>query len=472
MASTRFGFWQRSFRQLRSLSKRAVSWSSQKLQQTSLPQRLLIALLVVVGWLIYPQLASDVILIDPLIVPPKYNELGWTGETMSRRVRQELHALDGLARQAHSSLRTNALDLRLKLPTEIEAMSKIEVPGTKVNVTALVDLIREAFNRPSRRVQGEVVFPVSHDSSAVAAELTMRIATSREYQVLEPITAADPETLAGCAAETLLHELNPLLFALALFQQREFEAAHRVVSTVIHDPKWSASVGDDVRSNAFNLLGSVLLSQRDYDGAFTQYDQAIKIDPRNANLYANEGMAHHRRWREAKKEEDIKQAISSYEQAIRMDPKGSDHVDIYVNMGIAYQDFGDYGNAIAMYKQALQLDSNNVNALINWGVVYGHQRSYSEAIDKFREAITKDAEQPDSYINWGYALGLQGDFKGANEKFKQAASIAPQYAQVYSNWAEILHNEGQADRAAQMSAKARELEAAAQNSRRHRSCRV
>jgi len=437
---------------------RAGRWLGQQAARVQTRRVALASLFAVLGWIVYQQIASNALLIEPIIMPPKYEELGWTGETMSRRIRQELYNLDRVARQSRSALRANAIELRLTLPVEIPAMLQIQVPGTGVSLTTLVELVRQTVNKPSPRVQGEVVLAVTPGAGVtIPAEMTVRIATPSEYLVLPAITADEPATLARCAAERVMREVNPLLFALGLYHQGEYGAAREIMSGLIRDANWNASQAEDIRSDAFNLLGNILLSQRDYDGAVIQYKAAMQLDARNANAYVNQAMAHHRRWREKKERVDSEQALAMYQKALMIDPDDPGNDEIYVNMGIAYQDLGDLESAMMMYQRALGIDPGNANALINWGVALGLQKKFVEAIAKFEQAIEKDRRHPDAYVNWGYALGLQGQFDDAYERFRVAEEIAPNYAAVYSNWAEILEKDNQAEKAVQMNQRAKQL---------------
>jgi len=63
----------------------------------------------------------------------------------------------------------------------------------------------------------------------------------------------------------------------------------------VQDREWLDSAAANVRSEAFNLLGNILLEQKQYDEAMARYDESIKLNPRNLHPYVNEAMAHHRR---------------------------------------------------------------------------------------------------------------------------------------------------------------------------------
>jgi tetratricopeptide (TPR) repeat protein len=82
------------------------------------------------------------------------------------------------------------------------------------------------------------------------------------------------------------------------------------------------------------------------DRAIADYDEAIRLDPKDANAYTNRGRAYF-----AKGNND--RAIAEYDEAIRLDPKNK---IAYNNRGSAYEAKGDNDRAIADYNVAIRLD--------------------------------------------------------------------------------------------------------------------
>ena len=67
------------------------------------------------------------------------------------------------------------------------------------------------------------------------------------------------------------------------------------------------------RGNAYNNRGYAFLLRRDPDKAISDYDRAIRIDPKYAKAHFFRGLAY-----EAKSEQD--KAVADYTAAIRFDP--------------------------------------------------------------------------------------------------------------------------------------------------------
>jgi tetratricopeptide (TPR) repeat protein len=90
----------------------------------------------------------------------------------------------------------------------------------------------------------------------------------------------------------------------------------------------------------------------EYDIAIADYNEAIRLDPRNGAAYNDRGNA----WA-AKGEFD--RAIADYSEAIRLDPKDSLP---YYNRGAARGAKRDYDRALADYAEAIRLDPKDARA--------------------------------------------------------------------------------------------------------------
>ena len=86
--------------------------------------------------------------------------------------------------------------------------------------------------------------------------------------------------------------------------------------------------------------------QGDTDRALADFDQAIKLDPKDALAYSNRGFA----WRT---KGDMARAAADYEQAIKLD---AGNASAFYNRGNAYYEKRDFDRAIADFDQALKIN--------------------------------------------------------------------------------------------------------------------
>jgi len=167
--------------------------------------------------------------------------------------------------------------------------------------------------------------------------------------------------------------------------------------------------------------GVVYKNKRGLDRAIADFDQAIRLDPKNPNTYTLRGMA----W-EAKG--DFDRAIADFDQAIRLDPKNT---DAYTVRGIAWQTKGDLDRAIADYDQTIRIDPKNTGAYTVRGVAWAAKGDFDRAIADYDQAIRIDPKNTRVYDNRGIARAAKGDFDRAIADYDQAIRLDPKNASWY-----------------------------------------
>jgi tetratricopeptide (TPR) repeat protein len=85
--------------------------------------------------------------------------------------------------------------------------------------------------------------------------------------------------------------------------------------------------------------------KQDYEHAIADYDQAIKVDPKNPLPFNNRGNAYSSMG-------DLDHAIADYDQAIKLNPK---YAEAFFNRGLAKRKKSDWSGADADIAQAREL---------------------------------------------------------------------------------------------------------------------
>jgi tetratricopeptide (TPR) repeat protein len=106
------------------------------------------------------------------------------------------------------------------------------------------------------------------------------------------------------------------------------------------------------------------------DRAIADYDEAIRLNPEDADAYSNRGNAYFHKG-------DFDRAITDYDEAIRLNPE---FADAYHNRGSAYFHKGDSDRAIADYDEAIRLNPEDADAYSNRGNAYFHKGDFDRAI--------------------------------------------------------------------------------------------
>jgi tetratricopeptide (TPR) repeat protein len=111
---------------------------------------------------------------------------------------------------------------------------------------------------------------------------------------------------------------------------------------------------------------------------------------------------------EAMLETDNARKIEDYDNALRLNPNNA---DAYNNRGVAKKHLGKLAEAIADYDQAIALKPDFAVAYFNRGDAKKLLGQYDEAIKDFDKTIELRPDLSHSYGNKGCTLVAQGKFK-------------------------------------------------------------
>ena len=148
----------------------------------------------------------------------------------------------------------------------------------------------------------------------------------------------------------LFRQAAPAALALALVLTFSASAAR-----ASHD---SSDSGKDAAT--YLNSGSDKYAKGDLDGAISDYDHAIKLNPKLAKAYYSRGLARYDKG-------SLQEAIADYDQAIKLNPS---YENAYVNRALAKDDNNDHDGAIADENEALKLDPRDPYAYNNRGWAY------------------------------------------------------------------------------------------------------
>ncbi|RPH91918.1 MAG: tetratricopeptide repeat protein, partial [Calditrichaeota bacterium] len=220
-------------------------------------------------------------------------------------------------------------------------------------------------------------------------------------------------------AEGLLTKPDHMVNQLLSFADREQDAdvqtsAQTVCRQVVKDLKKPLSADDQ------ELIDLVERNR--------EFMQALKLD--------SLARVHHPRqeissWmRKGLSAADPAEQISAYSQVLAID---SSNVVALNNRGSAYQQLGQYDQAVSDYLRVVAVDSNHSAAWFNLGMVYRLMGNVGRALTALDKAIDLNPNLSQAFFLRASILYQQNDLNQAVENYTRALEINPHNATFWNN---------------------------------------
>jgi superkiller protein 3 len=214
-------------------------------------------------------------------------------------------------------------------------------------------------------------------------------------------------------------------------------------------------------SAAYCNLAVFYIGRASLDDAKAAYQQAIQIEPENAQGYAGlAGLAIRlgefdlaaQTLEQGAQNASDKSAIHTA-QAIYLEATGDlkqaenellatilppvNSTEPYQNLAQFYRDAGRFTDAISIYQQALLEFPYNMQLLIGMGQTYASLNRIDDAINWFQVAASADKSDPSPYLALSSLYSSQGKLPEAEQAAKQAVTIRPTSVDAYLTLAQV-----------------------------------
>jgi tetratricopeptide (TPR) repeat protein len=190
-------------------------------------------------------------------------------------------------------------------------------------------------------------------------------------------------------------------------------------------------------TQAYNNRGNAYANKGEYDHAIADYNLAIQLEPADAAAYNNRGNAYAYKG-------DYDRAIANFDQAIQLAP---DFAITYYNRGNSHANEGKDDQAIVDFGVAIRIKPDFADAYNNRGNAYARKGDRDQAIADFNQALQLEPESANTYNNRGIAYAIWGDYVSAIADFDQAIQLEPDYSNAYNNRGNAYVNTRDYDRA-------------------------
>jgi tetratricopeptide (TPR) repeat protein len=125
------------------------------------------------------------------------------------------------------------------------------------------------------------------------------------------------------------------------------------------------------------LKGIALLEEVQHDQSIAFFNEALEINPRNADAYFNRGLAYGNKGRHDK-------AIADFTKTIKINPN---YTEAYNSRGhVNRSKYDNFDGAIADYTMAIEINPKFAEAYHNRGLAYYHKGQYDKSCSDWRRA--------------------------------------------------------------------------------------
>jgi tetratricopeptide (TPR) repeat protein len=163
-----------------------------------------------------------------------------------------------------------------------------------------------------------------------------------------------------------------------------------------------------------------LAQKGQYDQALSQIDQALAMNPKDAETYTRRGGIY-----TLQKQYD--KALENFNRAIDLDPRSA---KAYYNRALVYYYQGKYDQALADLNKTIELKPKDAEAYHNRGLVYIQKNDHGKAIEDFTMAIALNPKLADAYFNKASTCERAGRREEAQEAYAAYLKVAPPEAKA------------------------------------------
>jgi tetratricopeptide (TPR) repeat protein len=173
---------------------------------------------------------------------------------------------------------------------------------------------------------------------------------------------------------------------------------------------------DEANLEVMKTIGLCYIALRKNDLAEFVFVNALEIkkDPEIYNLLANISLY----------KDDKKKAMSYFQSALELDPTLA---DAHNNLGVIYEEIGDYQGAISEFNLALKYFPTFAEASLNLGNAYRKNLEFVKARETYMDALKLDPSMAEAYFNLGILFIEIKEGEDKEQRYKQAIDYLGKY---------------------------------------------
>jgi tetratricopeptide (TPR) repeat protein len=191
---------------------------------------------------------------------------------------------------------------------------------------------------------------------------------------------------------------------------------------------------------ALDSFDKALAAQPDYPAALSnrgavlfemeRYEEALATYDRSLAIRPDQVVALYNRGGALQKLGRLEEAVASYDRALAINPG---LVEAYVNRGNTLIALQRHDDALASFDRALALRPDLVDAITNRGNALNGLKRYDEALASYDRAIVCQPAHAGAHYNRGTTLHQMTRYEEAVASYDRAIALQPNYPEAYSN---------------------------------------
>jgi tetratricopeptide (TPR) repeat protein len=188
-------------------------------------------------------------------------------------------------------------------------------------------------------------------------------------------------------------------------------SSYSVADTV---PEQQQISKDSMTVMQLEKAGDDARARKDYVQAIDYFQEALRKDRKNSDLYNKLGLAE-------LKMNNLAEARRSFESSIKQNPKNAEAVN---NLGAVDYMKKNYGSAAKNFKKAVALEETRATFHVNLGAAWFSQKKLDRAIAEYSRALELDPEA----LTRNVKAGVAAQISSPEERARYSYMLAKIYA--------------------------------------------
>ncbi len=295
--------------------------------------------------------------------------------------------------------------------------------------------------QPLKKLKPTLVLPKNQPVRSLYRQTPLAI-SHRQYRHKQKINAAMLSAVGAGAVG---------LFGLTLLTLivKDFKLSSKISETFFPPAEVAASsqsVDANKIASKYTDREKISFKDEDYQGAIENFNQALILNPNDAQAYVNRGNAlYENAQNSGNPDEEYKTALKDFNNALKLNPN---EAEAYISRGTVRYDIAEYSPdaidkykaAIADFNQAINKNPNSAIAYVKRGITQQKlaqknsgdlSQGYHKALKDFDMALQLDPKLAEAYVEKGNVLyelakingNSNRDYWGAIANLQTAAKI-------------------------------------------------